>query len=69
MRSARPPRASLVRRVLTDRKGWWNFTLPLDVDADGDMDLLAGNTGLNSRLKPTEAQPVRLRCRSQQGRG
>ncbi len=45
---------------ITDKKGWWNFTLPLDVDGDGDLDLIAGNTGLNNRLKPTTAHPVRM---------
>ena len=36
---------------MTDKKGWWNFILPVDIDNDGDMDLIAGNLGLNSRLK------------------
>lgn len=40
--------------------GWWNFALPHDFDGDGDLDILAGNTGKNSRLKPTVDQPVRL---------
>jgi hypothetical protein len=40
--------------------GWWNFVLPLDVDNDGDMDLVAGNLGENSRLKANSAQPVSL---------
>ena len=34
--------------------------LPVDVDGDGAMDLIAGNLGLNSRLKATVDQPVRL---------
>lgn len=42
------------------RKGWWNFVLPYDFDGDGDVDLLAGNLGKNSKLKPTHDQPVRL---------
>jgi hypothetical protein len=46
--------------MLTGKKGWWNFTLPMDVDGDGDIDLIAGNVGLNNRLKPTEQQPVKL---------
>ena len=45
---------------LTDKKGWWNFLLPVDVDGDGDLDLIAGNSGLNSRLKATPEHPVRL---------
>ncbi|MFL5746325.1 MAG: VCBS repeat-containing protein [Niastella sp.] len=48
------------RKALTDKKGWWNFVLPCDIDNDGDIDLVAGNLGLNSRLKASEEEPVRL---------
>lgn len=41
-------------------KGWWNFVLPYDYDQDGDVDILAGNTGENSKLKPTHDEPVRM---------
>jgi enediyne biosynthesis protein E4 len=40
--------------------GWWNFALPYDFDGDGDMDILAGNTGLNGRFQPTADEPVRM---------
>ncbi|HET6766462.1 MAG TPA: VCBS repeat-containing protein [Chitinophagaceae bacterium] len=48
------------KKYLTDKKGWWNFTLPADLDGDGDIDLIAGNLGLNNRLKGSEQFPVRL---------
>ena len=48
------------RKSLTDKKGWWNFMLPCDIDNDGDIDLIAGNLGLNSRLSASEKHPVRL---------
>lgn len=48
------------QKQLTDKKGWWNCLLPVDIDNDGDMDLIAGNLGLNSRLKATKDQPVRM---------
>ena len=48
------------KKYVTDKKGWWNFTLPVDVDGDGDIDLIAGNLGLNNRLKASEQHPVRL---------
>lgn len=41
-------------------KGWWNFALPIDIDNDGDIDLVAGNLGLNSRLKASGKEPVSL---------
>ena len=53
-------RGSFSKKELTDKKGWWNFVLPVDVNGDGKMDLIAGNLGLNSRLKATEKEPVRL---------
>ena len=48
------------RKVLTDKKGWWNFLLPVDIDNDGDIDLIAGNLGLNSRLQASDKEPVKL---------
>lgn len=40
--------------------GWWNFVLPYDFDNDGDIDILAGNMGENSKLKPTRDEPLRM---------
>ena len=51
---------SFTKKILTDKKGWWNFILPVDLDNDGNIDLIAGNLGLNSRLKASEKEPVRL---------
>ena len=48
------------KQYLTDKKGWWNFLLPVDIDNDGDVDLIAGNLGLNSRLQGSDEQPVRM---------
>ena len=48
------------RQEVGDWKGWWNFILPADLDGDGDLDLLAGNTGKNSKLKPNMEEPLRL---------
>ncbi len=48
------------KKELTDKKGWWNFMLPCDINNDGNIDLIVGNLGLNSRLKASEKEPVRL---------
>jgi enediyne biosynthesis protein E4 len=49
-----------IKKELTEKKGWWNFLLPVDIDNDNDIDLVAGNLGLNSRLKASANEPVRL---------
>lgn len=51
---------TFTKRMLTDKKGWWNFVLPVDLNNDGNIDLIAGNLGLNSRLKASEKEPVRM---------
>jgi hypothetical protein len=45
---------------ISNLPGWWNFTLPIDIDLDGDMDFIAGNLGLNTRLKATEKEPISM---------
>ena len=39
-------KGNLIKEQLTEKKGWWNFILPVDIDNDGDIDLIAGNLGL-----------------------
>ncbi len=41
-------------------KGWWNKIHVFDADNDGDLDILAGNLGENSRFKATKEQPLKL---------
>jgi enediyne biosynthesis protein E4 len=50
----------LEKKPLDQQNSWWNFAQPADLDGDGDLDILAGNTGMNSRLKPSEKEPVEL---------
>lgn len=53
-------KGSFTRKQLTDKKGWWNCILPVDIDNDGDIDLIAGNLGLNSRIKASDEKPVKM---------
>ncbi len=53
-------KGKFTKKILSDKQGWWNFILPCDIDNDGDIDLIAGNLGLNSRLKATANEPVKL---------
>jgi len=40
--------------------GWWNSLGTADFDGDGDLDYVAGNLGLNARLKASPEQPIGL---------
>lgn len=40
--------------------GWWNTIKAIDIDNDGDTDLVIGNHGLNSRFRASEDHPVLL---------
>ncbi len=40
--------------------GWWQRIVLADADGDGKLDILAGNYGLNSKLKPSAENPVKL---------
>jgi len=62
-------KGKFTKKVLTDKKGWWNFILPVDIDHDGDIDLVAGNLGLNSRLKASAKEPLRLYFNDFDGNG
>ncbi|KAB7731365.1 RNA-binding protein [Rudanella paleaurantiibacter] len=46
--------------ISPDVKGWWNSLTPGDFDADGDIDYIAGNLGLNARMRASKLEPVRL---------
>lgn len=43
-----------------DLFGWWNTVHITDIDGDGDLDIIAGNHGLNSRFKATTNNPIKL---------
>ncbi len=39
-------------------EGWWNCIKAADFDHDGDLDLIAGNQGLNGFIKPEKNYPL-----------
>lgn len=45
---------------LDQSTGWWNSLTSGDFDNDGNMDYVVGNTGKNSRYKPTSSEPMEI---------
>jgi hypothetical protein len=46
--------------LLENTNGWWNAIKAADFDKDGDIDLIVGNWGLNTRLKASLEKPITL---------
>jgi len=49
-----------VIQELPNSSGWWNSLTVADVNQDGFPDLVAGNFGLNSRIKADSLHPAKL---------
>ena len=46
--------------ILDESVGWWYSVEAADFDGDGDMDLIAGNLGLNSKYKASLDEPFQI---------
>ncbi|WP_169577930.1 VCBS repeat-containing protein [Salisaeta longa] len=58
------PNGTFARRVdsagLGQTSGWWSALHAVDMDGDGDRDVLAGNLGRNTLLHASPQHPLRL---------
>lgn len=45
---------------LDNTHGWWNTIKLADMDQDGDLDILAGNWGFNTKFKASIDKPITL---------
>ena len=43
-----------------NKKGWWFSIHSADINNDGLMDLIAGNIGLNIKVKPSKKFPIKM---------
>lgn len=48
------------KQTLFNQTGWWQSLMVTDMNEDGHLDIIAGNFGLNSRLKASELEPVTM---------
>jgi hypothetical protein len=54
---------------LAHTTGWWNTIEQADMDADGDLDLIAGNLGTNIKYQASEEEPFTVYSHDFDGNG
>src|SRR5690606_28411439 len=53
-------RLSLNKLGLDYSDGWWDSVKVVDYDQDGDLDIIAGNLGLNYKYKSSKNEPFKV---------
>jgi len=47
-------------KTIPNSSGWWNSIVVAYINNDGKPDIIAGNMGLNSRIKPDSLHPAKM---------
>ncbi len=47
-------------KTIPNSSGWWNAVTIADINNDGKPDIIAGNLGSNSRIKPDSLHPAKM---------
>lgn len=47
-------------KTIPNSSGWWNCINVADINNDGKPDIIGGNLGLNSRIKPDSLHPAKM---------
>ena len=50
--------SSAATHAIAHSAGWWNSLQVADIDQDGKADIVAGNHGMNSQMKPSPREPL-----------
>jgi len=52
--------AFTLEKEVEHSSGWWNCLTAEDLDGDGDLDIVAGNLGLNIKFKASQEKPFKV---------
>lgn len=65
-----PDKTGMRQKIsMSDLSGWWNTIQVYDIDKDGDLDIVAGNRGDNSKIRASITEPCTVYAKDFDGNG